>query len=98
MNDILKLANYYKININIQTLDGSYRPLVGHVVNIITLTSALNPEITKQIVITKTDTETYIECEIDKAIRAIKYVHENQDICHTEAEMLREREAFFYNK
>lgn len=97
MIELLKVANENKVNINIRTLDGSYRPMIGEVINIITLTSANNSDISKQILILKTDTESQIKTEFMNALRAVAYVDKNKNICKSESEKLREREAFFYN-
>ena len=57
MFELLKFANENNVNVNIKVMDGSYRPLIGEVINIITFSNANNPNIFKQVTVLKTDSD-----------------------------------------
>ena len=42
MFELLKFANENNVNVNIKVMDGSYRPLVGEAINIITFSVIRN--------------------------------------------------------
>lgn len=77
MFELLKFANENNINISIKVMDGSYRPLVGEVINIITFSSVNNPNISKQITITKTDSEFDIIDKITSTVKSINSYDKN---------------------
>ncbi len=90
MFELLKFANENNVNVNIKVMDGSYRPLVGEVINIITFSNANNPSISKQVTVLKTDSDSDIE---DKVISVIT------SICKYDrsfSEMMKAREEFFH--
>ena len=89
MFELLKFANENNVNISIKVMDGSYRPLVGEVINIITFSSVNNPSKTKQVTILKTDTDAYIKNKITSAIETM-----NSD-GKSYSEMMEARERFF---
>ena len=70
-------------------MDGSYRPLVGEVINIITFSNVNNPSKTKQVAILKTDSDINIKNKITSAINSII------DRDRTYSEMMKAREEFF---
>lgn len=90
MFELLKFANENNVNVNIKVMDGSYRPLVGEVVNIITFSSVNNPNISTQVTILKTDSDSDIKNKIMSAITSIsKYDKSFSD-------MMEAREKFFH--
>ena len=89
MFELLKFANENNVNVNIKIMDGSYRPLVGEVVNIITFSSVNNPSKTKQVAVLKTDSDINIKNKIISAINSII------DRDRTYSEMMKAREEFF---
>lgn len=89
MFELLKFANENNVNIDIKVMDGSYRPLIGEVINIITFSSVTNPSKTKQVTILKTDSDINIK---NKIITAFNSVVE-RDASYSE--MMKAREEFF---
>ena len=89
MFELLKFANENDVNIDIKVMDGSYRPLVGEVINIITFSSVANPSKTRQVTILKTDTDAYIKNKITSAIKAVTSDGKSY------SEMMEAREKFF---
>ena len=89
MFELLKFANEKKVNVNIKVMDGSYRPLVGEVINIITFSNVDNPSKTKQVTILKTDSDINIK---NKIITAFNSVAERDT---SYSEMMEARERFF---
>lgn len=90
MFELLKFANENSVNVNIKVMDGSYRPLVGEVINIITFSNANNPSISKQVTVLKTDSDSDIKDKIISVITSIsKYDKSFSD-------MMKAREKFFY--
>lgn len=90
MFELLKFANENNVNVNIKIMDGSYRPLVGEVVNIITFSSVNNPNISTQVTILKTDSDSDIKDKIMSVITSIsKYDKSFSD-------MMEAREKFFH--
>ena len=90
MFELLKFANENNVNVNIKIMDGSYRPLVGEVVNIITFSSVNNPNISTQVTILKTDSDSDIKDKIISVITSIsKYDKRFSD-------MMEAREKFFH--
>lgn len=74
MFELLKFANNYNVNIDIKVMDGSYRPLVGEVINIITISNASNPSESKQVTILRTDTDISIEDKIHSALENLEFI------------------------
>lgn len=89
MFELLKFANENNVNVDIKVMDGSYRPLVGEVINIITFSNVNNPSKTKQVAILKTDSDINIKNKITSAINSII------DRDRTYSEMMKAREEFF---
>ena len=71
MFELLKFANENNVNVDIKVMDGTYRPLVGEVINIVTFTDVNDSSRTKQVTILKTDSNSVIN---DKFITAISAV------------------------
>lgn len=71
MFELLKFANENNVNVDIKVMDGTYRPLVGEVINIVTFTDINDSSRMKQVTILKTDSDTVIN---DKFIAAISAV------------------------
>lgn len=90
MFELLKFANENNVNVNIKVIDGSYRPLVGEVINIITFSSANNPNISIQTTILKTDSELNIKDKIMSAVSSIN------DYDKSFSDMMEAREKFFH--
>ena len=90
MFELLKFANENNVNVNIKVMDGSYRPLVGEVINIITFSSANNPNISIQATILKTDSELNIKDKIMSAVSSIN------DYDKSFSDMMEAREKFFH--
>lgn len=74
MFELLKFANENNVNIDIKVMDGSYRPLVGEVINIITISNASNPSESKQVTILRTDTDISIEDKIHSALENLEFI------------------------
>ena len=89
MFELLKFGNENNVNVDIKVMDGSYRPLVGEVINIITFSSVTNPSKTKQVTILKTDSDINIK---NKIITAFNLVAEKDT---SYSEMMKAREEFF---
>lgn len=89
MFELLKFANEKRVNVNIKVMDGSYRPLVGEVVNIITFSSVNNPNISTQVTILKTDSDSDIKNKIMSAMNPVS------DYDKSYSEMMKAREEFF---
>lgn len=90
MFELLKFANENNVNVNIKVMDGSYRPLVGEVINIITFSNANNPNVSKQVTVLKTDSDSDIKDKIISVITSIsKYDKSFSDMMET-------REKFFH--
>ena len=89
MFELLRFANENNVNVDIKVMDGSYRPLVGEVINIITFSNVNNPSKTKQVAILKTDSDINIKNKITSAINSII------DRDRTYSEMMKAREEFF---
>lgn len=89
MFELLKFANENNVNIDIKVVDGSYRPLVGEVINIITFSSVTNPAKISQVTILKTDTDGYIKNKITSAIEKVTSDEKSY------SEMMEAREKFF---
>lgn len=89
MFELLKFANENNVNVSIKVMDGSYRPLVGEVINIITFSNVNNPSKTKQVAVLKTDSDINIKNKIISAINSII------DRDRTYSEMMKAREEFF---
>lgn len=90
MFELLKFANENNVNVNIKIMDGSYRPLIGEVINIITFSNANNPNIFKQVTVLKTDSDSDIEDKIMSVITSVgKYDKSFSD-------MMEAREKFFH--
>ena len=89
MFELLKFANKNNVNIDIKVMDGSYRPLIGEVINIITFSNVNNPSKTKQVTILKTDSDINIK---NKIIAAFNSVAEKDT---SYSEMMKAREEFF---
>lgn len=89
MFELLKFANENNVNVDIKVMDGSYRPLVGEVINIITFSSVTNPSKTSQVTILKTDTDGYIKNKITSAFNSVV----ERDTSYSE--MMKAREEFF---
>lgn len=90
MFELLKFANENNVNVNIKVMDGSYRPLIGEVINIITFSNANNPNVSKQVTVLKTDSELNIKDKIMSAVSSIsKYDKSFSD-------MMEAREKFFH--
>lgn len=90
MFELLKFANENNVNVNIKIMDGSYRPLVGEVVNIITFSSVNNPNISTQVTILKTDSDSDIKNKIMSAMNPVS------DYDKSYSEMMKAREEFFH--
>lgn len=71
MFELLKFANENNVNVDIKVMDGTYRPLVGEVINIVTFTDINDSSRMKQVTILKTDSDAVIN---DKFITAISAV------------------------
>ncbi len=93
MFELLKFANEKNINIEIKTLDGSYRPSVGEIISVVTFSKGNNPSNSSQIIILKTDSEDVIKGKMNKAIESL-FTKEGKTMSY--ADILRERERFFY--
>lgn len=91
MFELLKFANENNVNIDIKVMDGSYRPLVGEVINIITFSNVNNPSKTKQVTIVKSDSDNNIK---NKIISAIDSIIETD---RSYSQMMKAREDFFHN-
>ena len=90
MFELLKFANENNVNVNIKVMDGSYRPLVGEAINIITFSSINNPNISTQVTVLKTDSDSDIKNKIISVITSIgKYDKSFSD-------MMEAREKFFH--
>ena len=89
MFELLKFANENNVNVDIKVMDGSYRPLVGEVVNIITFSSVNNPNISTQVTILKTDSDSDIKNKIMSAMNPVS------DYDKSYSEMMEARERFF---
>lgn len=90
MFELLKFANENNVNVNIKVMDGSYRPLIGEVINIITFSNANNPNVSKQVTVLKTDSDSDIKDKIISVITSIsKYDKSFSD-------MMESREKFFH--
>ena len=89
MFELLKFANENNVNIDIKVMDGSYRPLVGEVINIITFSNVNNPSKTKQVTIVKSDSDNNIKNKIISAINSIIETDRSY------AEMMEAHERFF---
>ena len=90
MFELLKFANENNVNVNIKVMDGSYRPLVGEVINIITFSNANNPNISKQVTVLKTDSDSDIEDKIMSVITSVSRYDKNF------SDMMEAREKFFH--
>lgn len=90
MFELLKFANENNVNVNIKVMDGSYRPLIGEVINIITFSNANNPSISKQVTVLKTDSELNIKDKIMSAVSSINDYDKNF------SDMMEAREKFFH--
>lgn len=93
MFKLLKFANEKNINIDIKTLDGSYRPSVGEVISVVTFSKGNDPSNSNQIIILKTDSEDVIKGKMNKAIESL-FAKEGKTMSY--GDILRERERFFY--
>lgn len=91
MFELIKFANENNVNIDIKVMDGSYRPLVGEVINIITFSNVNNPSKTKQVTIVKSDSDNNIKNKIISAINSIIETDRSY------SEMMEARERFFHN-
>ena len=89
MFELLKFANENNVNVNIKIMDGSYRPLVGEVINIITFSNVNNPDISTQVTILKTDSDSDIKNKIMSAMNPVS------DYDKSYSEMMEARERFF---
>ena len=89
MFELLKFANENNVNVNIKVMDGSYRPLVGEAINIITFSSINNPNILTQVTVLKTDSDSDIKNKITSAVDSVS----NYDRSYSE--MMEARERFF---
>ena len=89
MFELLKFANENNVNVDIKVMDGSYRPLIGEVINIITFSNANNPSKTKQVAVLKTDSDINIKNKIISAVNSIV------DRDRSYSEMMKAREEFF---
>ena len=89
MFELLKFANENNVNVNIKIMDGSYRPLVGEVVNIITFSNVNNPNISTQVTILKTDSDSDIKNKIISAMNPVSAYDKSY------SEMMKAREEFF---
>ena len=90
MFELLKFANENNVNVDIKVMDGSYRPLVGEAINIITFSSINNPNISTQVTVLKTDSDSDIKNKITSAVDSVS----NYDRSYSE--MMEARERFFY--
>lgn len=90
MFELLKFANENNVNVNIKVMDGSYRPLVGEVINIITFSNANNPNVSKQVTVLKTDSDSDIKDKIMSAVSSIN------DYDKSFSDMMEAREKFFH--
>ena len=89
MFELLKFANENNVNVNIKVMDGSYRPLIGEVINIITFSNTNNPNIFKQVTVLKTDSDSDIKNKIMSAMNPVS------DYDKSYSEMMEARERFF---
>ena len=89
MFELLKFANENNVNVDIKVMDGSYRPLVGEVINVITFSNVNNPSKTKQVAVLKTDSDINIKNKIISAVNSIV------DRDRSYSEMMKAREEFF---
>lgn len=89
MIELIKFANENNVNVSIKVMDGSYRPLVGEVINIITFSNANNPNLSKQVTILKTDSDSDIKNKIISAISPVS------DYDKSYSAMMKAREEFF---
>lgn len=92
MFELLKFANENNVNVDIKVMDGSYRPLVGEVINIITFSNVDDPSRTSQVTILKTDSDGYIKNKIMSAINTITKIKDGKSY----SEMMEARERFFH--
>ena len=92
MFELLKFANENNVNIDIKVMDGSYRPLVGEVINIITFSNINDPSRTSQVTVLKTDSDNYIKNKIISAISAVVKTKDGKSY----SEMMEAREKFFH--
>ena len=92
MFELLKFANENNVNIDIKVMDGSYRPLVGEVINIITFSNVNDPSRTNQVTVLKTDSDDYIKNKIMSAISAVVKTKDSKSY----SEMMEARERFFH--
>ena len=90
MFELLKFANENKVNVDIKVMDGSYRPLIGEVINIITFSNVDNPSISKQVTVLKTDSDSDIKDKIISVITSISKYDKNF------SDMMEAREKFFH--
>lgn len=90
MFELLKFANENNVNVNIKVMDGSYRPLIGEVINIITFSNANNPNISTQVTVLKTDSDSDIENKIMSVITSVGK-HDKSF-----SDMMEAREKFFH--
>ena len=90
MFELLKFANENKVNVDIKVMDGSYRPLIGEVINIITFSNVDNPSISKQVTVLKTDSDSDIK---DKIISVITFISKYDK---SFSDMIEAREKFFH--
>ena len=90
MFELLKFANENNVNVDIKVMDGSYRPLVGEVINIITFSNVDDPSRTSQVTILKTDSDINIKNKIISAVNSIV------DRDRSYSEMMEARERFFH--
>ena len=89
MFELLKFANENNVNVNIKVMDGSYRPLVGEAINIIIFSNVNNPNISTQVTILKTDSDSDIKNKIMSAMNPVS------DYDKSYSEMMEARERFF---
>lgn len=92
MFELLRFANENNVNVDIKVMDGSYRPLIGEVINIITFSNVDDPSRTSQVTILKTDSDGYIKNKIISAINAITKIKDGKSY----SEMMEARERFFH--
>lgn len=71
MFELLKFANENNVNVDIKVMDGTYRPLVGEVINVVTFTDVNDSSRTKQVTILKTDSNSVINDKFVSAISAV---------------------------
>lgn len=71
MFELLKFANENNVNVDIKVMDGTYRPPVGEVINIVTFTDINDSSRMKQVTILKTDSDAVINNKFIAAISAV---------------------------